>query len=40
MIKFISYDGKYPNFCSGTLILEVDGKKRALCSGGSAGVGQ
>lgn len=42
MIKFISYDGKYPNFCSGTLILEVDGKKRALshalCSGGSAGV--
>ena len=42
MVKFISYDGKYPNFCSGTLILEVDGKKRALshalCSGGSAGV--
>lgn len=42
MIKFISYDGKYPNLCSDTLILEVDGKKRvlshALCSGGSAGV--
>lgn len=42
MVKFVSYDGKYPNFCSGTLILEVDGKKRALshvlCSGGSAGV--
>lgn len=26
MIKFISYDGKYPNLCSGTLTLEIDGK--------------
>ena len=41
MIKFISYDGEYPNICSDTLVLEVDGKKwelsHALCSGGSAG---
>lgn len=25
-IEFVSYDGKYPNLCSGTLILKVDGK--------------
>ncbi len=25
-IKFISYDGKYPNLCSGILTLEIDGK--------------
>lgn len=26
-VKFISYDGKYPNLCSGVLILEIDGKE-------------
>lgn len=26
MVKFVSYDGKYPNLCSGTLILSIDGE--------------
>lgn len=38
MIKFVSYDGKYPNLCSGTLTIDVDGEKMeiqdALTSGG------
>ena len=40
-VKFVSFDGKYPNLCIGTLVLEIDGKKRelshALYSGGSCG---
>lgn len=38
-IKFISYDGKYPNLCSGELVYSADGihhsMKWGLCSGGS-----
>lgn len=39
-LKFISYDGKYPNLCAGILIIELDGVKvtfepHSLCSGGS-----
>lgn len=30
MIKFISYDGAWPNYCSGVLKIEVDGKEYAL----------
>lgn len=39
MIKFISYSGKWPTLCHGTLIVEKDGKqysmKNVLISGGS-----
>lgn len=24
-IKFVSYDGDFPNLCSGTLVLNIDG---------------
>lgn len=38
-IKFVSYNGRYPNLCSGTLVLNIDGTnvtfpKYCLCSGG------
>lgn len=39
-LKFVSYDGSYPNLCSGNLVMELDGKevrfpKYCLGSGGS-----
>jgi len=37
-VKFISYDGQYPNLCSGTLEYSVDGEvylvRHCLNSGG------
>ena len=41
-IQFVSYDGAYPNLCSGTLVLSVDGENISadfcLMSEGEAGV--
>ncbi len=38
MVEFVSYDGKYPCLCMGTLIIKVNGKnyslKHAMISGG------
>lgn len=38
MIEFVSYNGAYPNLCSGELVLCIDGKEvslgSCLCSGG------
>lgn len=40
MVEFVSYDGKYPNLCSGQLVLKINGQVRVLppyclSSGGS-----
>lgn len=32
-VRFISYDGKYPNYCTGTLRLEIDGEVEFGCCG-------
>ena len=41
MIEFVSYDGAFPNLCSGELVLRIDEKERRLCraleSGGVCG---
>ena len=29
-IEFVSYDGKFPNRCSGTLTLRIDGMERTF----------
>lgn len=38
-IEFVSYTGKYPCLCVGTLTLKIDGKEMSFsgefCSGGS-----
>jgi hypothetical protein len=39
-LKFVSYDGEYPNLCSGKLIMNLDGKdiefpSHCLSSGGN-----
>lgn len=38
-VKFISYNGKYPCLCVGTLVLEIEGErvelKNVLSSGGT-----
>lgn len=40
MVEFVSYDGEYPNLCSGQLVLKINGQARVfprycLSSGGS-----
>lgn len=39
MVEFVSYDGKYPCLCTGTLTIKVDGKgyrfNHAMVSGGA-----
>lgn len=39
-VEFVSYDGAYPNLCSGTLVLSIDGAlvvfpHGSMSSGGS-----
>jgi hypothetical protein len=36
-VKFVSYDGKWPCLCHGTLVLDVDGKEFKFFDGLSSG---
>lgn len=36
-IQFISYDGEYPNLCSGTLVYSVNGVEHSVRYGLSSG---
>jgi hypothetical protein len=39
-LEFVSYDGEYPNLCSGTFVFDWNGERheiRRLSSGGSCG---
>lgn len=40
MVEFVSYDGEYPNLCSGTLVLRINGELRTLqhCLSSGGGV--
>lgn len=29
-VEFVSYDGRFPNLCSGTLVLKIDGVERTM----------
>lgn len=36
-VEFVSYTGRYPNLCSGELLLEIDGKQVLFGLGDHAG---
>lgn len=45
MVEFVSYDGAFPNLCSGILVLRINGAERqfprySMHSGGSVWFGE